>query len=87
LIFKEIGILVYEFYYVNKSIIEDEEIEALSNEIKDIEIEVDTLEQLIEEIRNPEIIEKDEISNELLLGEDTNEGDNSESSISDKKEQ
>ena len=66
-VFKELGIIVYEFYNVDKSLLEDDEIKSLIAEIKDYEIEVDELEKMIETIKNNKIEEKDEISNELLL--------------------
>jgi hypothetical protein len=66
-IFKELGLLVYEFYHVDKSLVEDEEVLSLISELKDIEIEIETIENKIEKIRNPSIKENEEISNELLL--------------------
>ncbi len=66
-IFKELGLLVYEFYHVDKSLVEDEEVLSLISELKDIEIEIETIESKIEKIRNPSIKENEEISNELLL--------------------
>ena len=68
-VFKELGIIVYEFYNVDKNLIGDEEVESLINEIKDYEIEIDELEKMIESIKNPDMDmeEKDEISNKVLL--------------------
>ncbi len=65
--FKELGIIVYEFYNVDKTLLGDEEVESLINEIKDFEIEIDEMEKQIEMIKNPIVEEKEEISNELLL--------------------
>ena len=75
-VFRELGIIVYEFYNVDKNLIGDEEVESLINEIKDYEIEIDELEKMVESIKNPNIEEKDEISNKVLL--ENNEKDEKE---------
>ncbi len=76
IIFKELGLIVYEFYHIDKTLIDDEEVLSLISEIKDIETEIDIIENEIEAVRNPETVEKEEIDNELLLNnsqEDTEE--------------
>jgi|GEM_PF-5305340 len=47
-VLRELGLFVYEFYSVDKSLIENDEIKALVIEIKDFEIEIDELERKIE---------------------------------------
>ncbi len=78
-LFRDLGFLVYEFHELDKNFIEDEEIKDLILKIKDIEIELEELDNLIDEIRLSDIQEKDEISNELLLKGDE-DGKNKESS-------
>ncbi len=79
ILFRDLGFLVYEFHELDKNFIEDEEIKDLILKIKDIEIELEELDNLIDEIRLSDIQEKDEISNELLLKGDE-DGKNKESS-------
>ncbi len=71
------GFLVYEFYDLDKNFIEDDEIKDLILKLKDIEIELEELDNLIDEIRlsnlNEKIDEKEDISNELLLKGEDNE--------------
>ncbi len=64
--YRDLGIIVYEFYNIDKNFFDDDEIKDIISEIKDYEIEIDELERQIENIKNP-IEEKEEISNELLL--------------------
>jgi molybdopterin converting factor small subunit len=63
---RNLGIIVYEFYNIDKNFVDDDEVKDLIMEIKDYEIEIDEIERQIEQIKNP-IDEKDEIDNELLL--------------------
>ena len=76
-IFRDLGFLVYEFYDLDKNFIEDDEIKDLILKLKDIEIELEELDNLIDEIRlsnlNEKIDEKEDISNELLLKGEDNE--------------
>lgn len=83
-IFRDLGFLVYEFYDIDKNFVEDDEIKDLILKLKDIEIEIEELDNLIDEIRlsnlNEPIEEKEEISNELLLKGEENNGQNGKSS-------
>ena len=74
-LFRDLGFLVYEFYDIDKNFIEDDEIKDLILKIKDIEIELEKLDNLIDEIRLSNLEEKEEISNELLLKGEDNEQD------------
>ena len=80
-LFRDLGFLVYEFYDIDKNFIDDDEIKDLILKLKDIEIEFEELDNLIDEIRlsnlGKDINEKEEISNELLLkgeGDEQNKG-------------
>ncbi len=74
--FKDLGIIVYEFYNIDKDFLDDDEIKDLIMEIKDYEIEIDELESQIEQIKN-HVREREEISNELLLNLKEKEEDKS----------
>jgi len=75
-IFRDLGFLVYEFYDIDKNFFEDDEIRDLIMKLKDIEIELEELDNLIDDIRlaniGKSIEEKEEISNELILKGETN---------------
>jgi len=70
-IYRDLGFLVYEFYDIDKNFFEDDEIKDLILKLKDIEIELEELDNLIDEIRlanlGMKIEEKEDISNELLF--------------------
>ena len=77
-LFNELGFLIYEFYDIDKNFIESDEVKDLVQKIKDLEIELEELDNMIDEIKlsNIEGINKEteEISNELLLEEAKKDG-------------
>ncbi len=76
-LFSELGFLVYEFYDIDKNFIEDDEVKDIIQKLKDIEIEIEELDNMIDEIKfsNIEGLEEEteKISNELLLEEGKDE--------------
>ncbi len=79
-IFRELGFLIYEFYDIDRNFIEDDEVKDLILKLKDIEIELQELDNIIDEIRLSSIDnienETEDISNELLLKEESNDESN-----------